>query len=316
MSRRTPRDQSKRLSAGQVPIPGQATGLSNRPEHMSHSAVSDWHKCGAGYVWKKDSPGYEPGNVDTIRGTLAHGALELAYSAGVPTCAEHVTRHFDDAFELFRQDGDDWEVYDALPTHLQTQTVDEAHTCLNRLWEFDEHPIGFDIDIVGTEIEVETVMNGVPFITYIDLAYRTAAGYLVLVDWKTGKEPVDFFKGTVKNQLWMSAAAWYNKTYGTEDQEFPGFITAVWLGDPPGVLTIPVNPHHLKTAVAYMREAWDGIAANKFGTNPGALCSWCPAAELCTDGQKAILERSLNPKKTMGPYTQAALIRAETADLS
>lgn len=308
MARRTPEDQSRRLTAAQLPLPGQAVDLSNRPEHMSHSSASDWHECGAGYVWKKDAPGWEPGNAATIRGTIAHNTLELAYNAGVPTCSAHVEQHFDDAVDLFCAEHEDRETFAEMPATIQTEVIEEARTCLSRLWQFDRHPIGFDIEIVGTEIEVNTNMRGVPFVTHIDLVYRTVDGRLVLVDWKTGKKPKEWYQGDVKKQLWLAASAWYNHTYGTDAQELPSLVTAVWLGDPYGSLTLPVVPAHVKGAVEDMRAAWDGIAANKFETNPGALCSWCPAAPLCVDGRKAILVRSREARgPSMGPYTDAAL---------
>lgn len=291
-----------RLTLAELPDPGTATGLSNRPQHLSHSAASQWRKCGAQYAWLKDHPGGDRSTPATIRGQIAHGALEAAYSVVPPTCADDLLACLPAAIERFQREHESAPAFMALDNGERAAIVADAAECLNRLWEIDPHPIGPDITIVGTEVKVEALVGGVPFVAHVDLAYRTAGGELVLVDWKTGDQPSPRYQNDVTTQLLLNAGVWYN-----EQRELPGWITAVWLGKKFGSMTLPVDPRLVRVEVARMQEAWNGIASNSFTTDPGPLCSWCPAAGLCPDGRAAIRSRAENPDKSLGPYAATAL---------
>ncbi len=195
-----------RLTLAELPDPGTATGLSNRPHHLSHSAASQWRKCGAQYAWLKDHPGGDRSPPATIRGQIAHGALEAAYSVVPPTCADDLLACLPAAIERFQREHESAPAFMALDNGERAAIVADAAECLNRLWEIDPHPIGPDITIVGTEVKVEALVGGVPFVAHVDLAYPTAGGELVLVDWKTGDQPSPRNQNDVTTQLLLNIA--------------------------------------------------------------------------------------------------------------
>ncbi len=281
--------------------------ISDPPDHLSYSSASTWHDCVANYAGLREQPWLDTLTPAQIRGTLTHSVAETV-------CREAMQAGMDpgwdatvmpdmavEAVTQFRADppnAADAAVFDSWTDPDRASVVASVVTCLDRLRALDPIPVG--AEIVGVEERVEVVVGGVPFVSIVDLAYRTEAG-LVLVDWKTGKAPSERYRAAVRRQLRLGAAAWYNLT-----GVMPVAVQAVWLGDPAGTEMIAAVRAEVAAAVRWMRRAWDTIHAGEFPQVGSPLCGWCPLVEVCATGQETVAARDTEGRST-GPHGGAWL---------
>lgn len=281
--------------------------ISNPPGHLSYSSAPTWHDCPANYAAIREQPHLDTVTPAQIRGTLTHWVTETvcreAQQAGMdPGWDGQVMADLAvEAVEAFRADPgntDDTAMFDSWSAQEQANILASVVECLTRLRFLDPLPAG--IEIVGVEQRLETTVGGVPFVSIVDLAYRTSSG-VVLVDWKTGKAPAPRYRSGVRRQLRLGAAAWFNST-----GVMPVGVQAVWLGDPSGTETIAAVRAEVSAAVGWMRRAWDGIHAAEFAPNGSPLCGWCPLVAVCPTGQQVVTGRDTEGRST-GPHGAAWL---------
>lgn len=166
-------------------------------------------------------------------------------------------------------------------------------------------------DIIRVEMDLLVVLRGVPFKGFIDRADWIPADLDTdaarLIDYKTGKHPGRRDWLTPKfRQLYLYAAAFETITGIPAHQG-----ALVWTKNG-RVDTVSITHDEIEMALDWLRDTWreihQAIQTMTFEPNPGPLCSWCPLAELCPEGQEAIIWRAENePQKSMGPYGQKFL---------
>lgn len=168
--------------------------ISNPPGHLSYSSASTWHDCPANYAAIREQPHLDTVTPAQIRGTLTHWVTETvcreAQQAGMdPGWDGQVMADLAvEAVEAFRADPgntDDTAMFDSWSAQEQANILASVVECLTRLRFLDPLPAG--IEIVGVEQRLETTVGGVPFVSIVDLAYRTSSGVVLvgLEDWES-----------------------------------------------------------------------------------------------------------------------------------
>ena len=147
-------------------------------------------------------------------------------------------------------------------------------------------------DVVSVEERLRVDLAGVPFLGMLDRVDALPSGAVRVLDYKTGKRNAG--RGNVyllpKKRTLMLYAAAYEAVHGRPVQEAALVWTATGKVD-----DFDVDDVEIAGAVRWLRMMWGelehAVEVDEFEARPGPLCSWCPAAGDCPEGQASIVER-------------------------
>lgn len=263
------------------------------PTRTSPSQSNTFAQCPRKWWWKYIQNVDDPSGVDARRGTLVHTVMEHLCllppgERTVDTAAAIAFEHWgDDASELRRA---------AWRNVLRALHLPEVR----------------DADVVAVEVEVDVVLDGVPFRGFIDRVAREPAG-LVIDDYKDGRHRTDSRSMAEKKRQVMLYAAAYPLAQPTIGVGRPVAASLIYTSACV-VDRHPVTDRAVNAAVGWLRSQWDGLrvarATGNFPTNAGPLCSWCPAVAYCPAGLDAVRARARNPENSLGDHGRLALAAA------
>lgn len=259
------------------------------PHHFSPSAADTFEDCQQKWYAKYVMRVPDPAGPEAEVGTMAHEVLEelcLEPSGHrTPEAAKAISRRLWASMPVAQRRAAWGHVVRAL------RNVEVSHG-----------------DVVSVEQTLEVPLAGVPFKGILDRADSLPSGAVRILDYKTGKRPgrADWMAGKRRTLMLYSAA--YEVVEGRPVHE----AALVWTASGK-VDDYEVDDIEIAGAVRWFRQTWEtlleALDRGRFEADPGPLCSWCPGAASCPEGQEAILERA-RAGKSIGPFGEPIVAAA------
>lgn len=152
------------------------------------------------------------------------------------------------------------------------------------------------VDVYANELEIKVDIAGVPFYGKLDRLDRNSNGGIDIVDYKTGKAPLPWFRKKSFSQLLLYVAALTNYIRVIR----PNTIKLLYLGGEPEVVSLRAKRDEVKEQAEIFKDTWDSIQESKstdtWVAKPSPLCEWCPHVAVCPEGTQQALERHARRK--------------------
>lgn len=245
-----------------------------RRKKFSFSAAKAQHGCRARFGFEKILP-FSAGPLEPAGlGSATHSVFE--HVMGLPGKARTQKK----AKELIRDYANTHIADQSLPAsdYETFRTSVEAMTL--PLWKII--PVA-KVKTLGTELKIDTTVEGMPFLGFIDLLQSGSSG-AVISDYKTGKLPNLSFGDDHGDQLRLYSAL--ASTVTSEDIDH-GELYYVAPDIPPESRLRIIERDEAEEArvVALVVDAWHTHQADMedhtLPATTGPLCSWCPAVNEC-----------------------------------
>ena len=291
--------------AGAAPdTPGQ------RPPALSPSRASDFMTCPLLYRFRVIDRIPEPPTPATARGTLVHAVLERLFDR-LP--AERTPGA---AAELL---GPEWQRLcdgDAgLAELFQTEEERErftadAHAALTGYFRLED-PRRLEPEQREWYVETE-LPSGLRLRGYIDRVDATPAGDLRIVDYKTGKVPLEAYEASALFQMKFYALVIW-RLRGV----IPRVLQLMYLSGDGEVLRYSPDEADLRATERKLEALWAAITRAResgvFRPRPSRLCDWCRHKALCPEFGGTLPPMPALPPATAVPApVAAALVATET----
>lgn len=261
------------------------------PSRLSPSAAKDMLQCPRMFWFKRIVRLGDQSTIHTVRGNLAHTALEHLFET------PRGEREPDSVLHLVREE---WERLRELPenAHLlsgpdaidEAELVDSAEMMVRNYFDM-ERPNNFDPVSVEEELSVTFTEGGVSvnMLGYIDRRdmFHDDDGEPVHVvsDYKTGKVP---------RQRYVDEAFFPMRVYAAAVEQIhgitPSYLRLIYLktGDrSKGVLKDWLTPEKLAKTRRKFVAIWDSILKahrnDRWPTRTGPLCDWCRFQSICPE---------------------------------
>jgi putative RecB family exonuclease len=245
---------------------------------LSPSRALDFKNCALLYRFRVIDRLPEPPSLDAARGTVVHCVLEQLFDRPAPErtiavavelvepCWQAVLAEDEDLAALVAQSPG------GLPALLEsTAKLLDSYFAL-------EDPRC--IEPAEREVLVEGMLpSGIHLKGFVDRLDRSGAGDLRVVDYKTGKSPLEAFEGKALFQLRFYALLLWRSTgrlpkmlrlYYLADREVLDFSP-----DEADLTSLERQLEAIATAITRARETGD------FRHKPSKLCGWCDHQALC-----------------------------------
>lgn len=247
--------------------------MTDLPKYLSPSAADTFESCPRKWFAKYVMKVPDPAGPEAEVGTLAHEVLEQL-------CLEPAGKRTATAATKIAKD---------LWTEADQGQRRAAWGHVVRALRNDEVALG---DVIAIERVLEVELAGVPFKGILDRADELPSGAVRILDYKTGKRPGKPAWLADKKRTLMLYAAGFEVAEGRPVHE----AALVWTANG-RVDDFEVDDVEIARAVRWFRQTWDELCATidagvAFRAEPGPLCSWCPGAGSCPEGQVAIRERA------------------------
>ena len=256
----------------------------NRPGHLSPSGSATFEQCPRRWKLRYVDALADPPGVAAQIGSFAHLVLQLLLDLPAPQRDVQAAR---------RVAAEQWPGFAAdeqfVGLSLDPTAVREfkwaAWRAIEGLWQIEDPA---DVDVAGTEQQVDTDLAGVPFRGIVDRLERRD-GELVVTDYKSGRAPSRGYSGRHMHQLMLYAAA-----IAAANGEMPAEVRVCYLGQ--REVSSRVTGQLLDEAVSHLADTWASINSacetGRFEPRTGPLCGWCPYTGLCPEGAAAVAERA------------------------
>ncbi|HEY0933333.1 MAG TPA: PD-(D/E)XK nuclease family protein [Trebonia sp.] len=263
------------------PDAGTSSGAAGeRPLALSPSRASDFMTCPLLYRFRVIDRIPEPPTPATARGTLVHAVLERLFDrpAGerVPAVAaemldpEWLRLCAGDAglAELFTQDEE------------RSRFIAEAHAALAGYFKLEDPR---RLEPAQREWYVETELaSGLRLRGYVDRLDATPAGDLRVVDYKTGKVPLEAYEASALFQMKFYALVIW-RLRGV----IPRVLQLMYLSGDGEVLRYSPDEADLRATERKLDALWAAITrareSGDFRPRPSRLCDWCRHKALCPE---------------------------------
>jgi putative RecB family exonuclease len=248
------------------------------PSALSPSRASDFMTCPLLYRFRVIDRIPEPPTPATARGTLVHAVLERLFDrpAGerTPAVAEELV-----VPEWSRLCAADPMLADLFPdSAAREQFVADAHAALTGYFRLEDPR---RLEPAQREWYVETALpSGLKLRGYIDRVDATAAGDLRIVDYKTGKVPLEAYEASALFQMkFYALVVW--RLRGV----IPKVLQLMYLSGDGEVLRYCPDEADLRATERKLDALWAAISrARETGDwrpRPSRLCDWCRHKSLC-----------------------------------
>ena len=166
--------------------------------------------------------------------------------------------------------------------------VGEVHSKISPIFTMEDPT---NVVIHSTEFEIKDVkVAGVPFIGFIDrvdtVTDDNGVEGICLVDYKTGNIPknITMFGDSHGDQLRLYVSAYHAK-FGVMPVSALIYYTSFGV-----VKKVALSKASVNKTIRAFKTSWashnTAIKTAHFNTIPSALCSWCPAVEVCSSAIK------------------------------
>jgi putative RecB family exonuclease len=248
------------------------------PSALSPSRAGDFMTCPLLYRFRVIDRIPEPPTTATARGTLVHAVLERLFdlpAAGrTPAAAQDMLLP-----EWTRLCADD-ELLAALITDdaERERFVADAASALRGYFKLEDPR---RLEPAEREWYVETSLpSGLKLRGYIDRVDATPAGDLRIVDYKTGRVPLEAYEASALFQMKFYALVIW-RLRGV----IPKLLQLMYLSGDGEVLRYSPDESDLLATERKLNALWAAISRARetgdFRPRPGKLCDWCRHKALC-----------------------------------
>ena len=251
----------------------------NKPLHISKHMLATVHGCEERFVHELDQP--FTANAATVRGSVAHKALELSVSAPGYSPIKLVDR----ALERLAS-GDDW-VADWLGAADELDRAEVRTMAADRVAKFVEcfPPLRSGWRPVPESRWAKDLHNGrIQLRGKVDLTIGAADGLRagkVVIDFKTGNRAANHVEDlrfyALLETLRLGTPPWKVATYYLDSGTFAVEIVTEAM--------LQAAARRVADGAIKFAELRDGERAPVRRTGP--TCGWCPLLEQCEDGKRA-----------------------------
>jgi putative RecB family exonuclease len=248
------------------------------PSALSPSRAADFMTCPLLYRFRVIDKIPEPPTTATARGTLVHAVLErlfdLPAAARTPAAAEELlTPEWSRLCE-----GDPMLAALITDDEERSRFVAEAAAALTGYFRLEDPR---RLEPAEREWYVQTELpSGLRLRGYIDRVDQSPAGDLRIVDYKTGRVPLEAYEASALFQMKFYALVIW-KLRGV----IPRMLQLMYLSGDGEVLRYSPDEADLRATERKLEALWQAISRARdtgdWRPRPGKLCDWCRHKALC-----------------------------------
>ena len=264
-----------------VSAPGpDASGGTARPPGLSPSRASDFMTCPLLYRFRVIDRLPEPPTPATARGTLVHAVLERLFdrpaAERTPSAAAEMLAP--EWLRLCEGDTGLAELFEA--SEERDRFIADAHAALTGYFRLEDPR---RLEPEQREMYVETELaSGLRLRGYIDRLDASPTGDLRVVDYKTGKVPLEAYEASALFQMKFYALVIW-RLRGV----IPRLLQLMYLSGEGAVLRYSPDEADLRATERKLDALWAAIsrarATGDFRPRPSRLCDWCRHKALCPE---------------------------------
>jgi putative RecB family exonuclease len=247
---------------------------------LSPSRAADFMQCPLLYRFRVIDKLPSPPNAAAARGTLVHSVLERLFdlpsaARTIEAAAALVEPQWQELLEERPELADLVEEGD--PAALSSWFAN-AVSLIER-WFTLEDPTR--LEPAERELKVETEVDGLTLRGIVDRLDLTATGEMRVVDYKTGKAPLEQFEAKALFQMKFYALVLWRLR-----GEVPRMLQLVYLGgDSPVIVRYSPDEADLVAVERKLKALWQAIEtaahSGDWRPNKSRLCDWCDHRALC-----------------------------------
>ena len=252
----------------------------DRPPALSPSRASDFMTCPLLYRFRVIDRLPEPPTPATARGTLVHAVLERLFDRPpadrTPAAAAEMLAP--EWLRLCAGDAGLAELFDE--PEERERFIADAHAALTGYFRLEDPR---RLEPAQREWYVETELaSGLRLRGYIDRLDATPAGDLRVVDYKTGKVPLEAYEASALFQMKFYALVIW-RLRGV----IPRLLQLMYLSGEGAVLRYSPDEADLRATERKLDALWAAISRARetgdFRPRPSRLCDWCRHQALCPE---------------------------------
>lgn len=256
-----------------------------KPSALSFSSASTYNQCPRRWKHEKiDKREQLTPALPALVGSFVHEVLEFFYKLPPKERTIEAIRELATSqLVSFREESHNWALWDPNPEEI-TWFKQKCWPFITSIWDIED-PV--QVDVVETEMDIQTEIGGVPFRGIIDRV-EELNGELVVSDYKSGKPPLKRYTAPKLAQVIL-----YSAVVEQELKRKPSAARLLFLGSE--IISTTPTKASMNREVKALGATWDKIhwslETEIFPTDPGPLCGWCPHVDICEDGQKEVKRR-------------------------
>ena len=259
--------------------PGTSPG---RPPALSPSRASDFTTCPLLYRFRVIDRIPEPPTTATARGTLVHAVLERLFDrpAAERTPAAAAQMVDPEWLRLCESDEGLAGLFEPEAQEERERFLADAHASLTGYFRLEDPR---RLEPAEREWYVETELpSGLRLRGYVDRVDATPAGDLRVVDYKTGKVPLEAYEASALFQMKFYALVIW-RLRGV----IPRVLQLMYLSGDGEVLRYSPDEADLRATERKLEALWAAISRARetgdFRPRPSRLCDWCRHKALCPE---------------------------------
>jgi putative RecB family exonuclease len=244
------------------------------PRSLSPSKVSQFQSCGLKFRYEAIDGLSSPGSFATLKGTATHKALEMLFMLPpADRTQEAALGYLELAIEEARQEAE-----------RDSIEIDEGRfgsDCRSFVRKYFEMEDPTEVNAVGLELMVEVSLGKTIVRGIIDRLDQDEDGNLIVVDYKSGRVPMERFQKS--SLMGVNFYAYLcREIFG----RLPVEVKLLYLSKPAVISMRPtersVNAIE-KKALAIWRAVERACDRNDFRPSKGKLCDFCPFKPFCPE---------------------------------
>jgi len=269
--------------------------VTSRPKYLSHSAYSQFLRCGLQYKYERIDKVPAPPAWYFIGGRAVHLATERMDAAGTwPYAADQLKEFWEAAFDqeldlAFREWPEDSEW-----RHTGRGSVEHGHDYwYNRgllaveAWQDWRTSPARNLEVAGVEVEIdEELPSGIRIKGYIDRVFvDQEAGASWALRGAGGMQGVQAHVLDLKSGTKRPSGALQLGFYKVGlELKFPGIDVrsgAWWMAKDAKEFVVPIGQFTADKIDYLAQDYYKAVENDIFLPNPGAECMWCPFKKQC-----------------------------------
>jgi putative RecB family exonuclease len=255
-------------------------GTAHRPPALSPSRASDFMTCPLLYRFRVIDRIPEPPTPATARGTLVHAVLERLFDRPAAERTPAAAADLIDPEWLRLSEGDRGlsELFSG--DEERSQFIADAHASLTGYFRLED-PRRLEPEQREWYVETE-LPSGLRLRGYVDRVDASPAGDLRIVDYKTGKVPLEAYEASALFQMKFYALVIW-RLRGV----IPRVLQLMYLSGEGEVLRYSPDEADLRATERKLEALWAAISRARdtgdFRPRPSKLCGWCRHKALCPE---------------------------------
>lgn len=246
------------------------------PSSLTPSKVASFKDCALSFRFSNIDKLPEAPSAAATKGTLVHKVLErLFWEVDAGHRTESVAMQFLESEFGALLGSEEWESL-LLDSAEQQPFRDDAELLIRNYFKLEDPNA---VTAVGTELLLESKLDGMNLRGIIDRLDRNPNGDLVVVDYKTGRAPGEKYESGKLGGVHFYAYL-CEQVLGRRPVE----VKLLYLREPLSISTTP-SEQSIRAMSVRAGAIWTAVMRacerDDFRPNPGRLCNWCSFQAYC-----------------------------------